>query len=306
MKIPELKFDTKVFRPMLAMKEPRWEYKRLFPALISPKIDGIRGTVLRAKLCSRTRKPFPNKFVMEDFSHAVLHGFDGELVSGEVNVQGVMERTKSAVSTIEGIPQVDFWVFDDFSDPKLDFVDRYASLQERVAAIGHPRIKVVPQWRVENRAQVDAAEAYLLEQGFEGVMLRTFHGEYMFGRSRAQKPWLAKIKKFTDDEATVVGYFEEMENTNPQEVNELGLSTRSHESAGMVGKGRLGGFILNKQDGSADFRCGSGFTEDQRIQFWAYREEAIGQIVKFKHFEYGAVNAPRHPVFLGFRMQEDM
>lgn len=44
----------------------------------------------------------------------------------------------------------------------------------------------------------------------------------------------------------------------------------------------------------------------QRADFWARRDSLLGQRVKFKHLEHGAKDAPRHPVFLGFRHAEDL
>jgi DNA ligase-1 len=51
---------------------------------------------------------------------------------------------------------------------------------------------------------------------------------------------------------------------------------------------------------------GTGFTADQRADFWSRREQLRGQLVKYKHFPHGVKDAPRHPVFLGFRDPEDM
>lgn len=290
------------FRPMLAYKEPIFK-KGAFPYLASPKIDGIRGVVLNGRLVSRTLKPFPNKFVSEDFSHSVLNGLDGELVCGEPNIPGVLERTKSAVSTIEGCPEVIYWVFDDFTEPYTPFCERYEKLKKRVEEIGHPRIKVVPHWQLDNMEHVEACENYILDQGFEGLMIRTRIGNYVFGRCNKTNPHLAKMKRFNDEDAICIGYFEEMENQNPSTENALGLTTRSHEQAGMVGKDRLGGLILRTEKGE-EFRVGSGFTETQRIDFWKYRDQLPGHIVTFKHFKYGAKDKPRHPVFIGFRLRE--
>jgi DNA ligase-1 len=37
-----------------------------------------------------------------------------------------------------------------------------------------------------------------------------------------------------------------------------------------------------------------------------WEKPPIGRVVKYKHFPYGADEKPRHPVFLGFRPEEDM
>ena len=58
--------------------------------------------------------------------------------------------------------------------------------------------------------------------------------------------------------------------------------------------------------GEPVFTCGSGLTDAQRADFWARRDELLGQKVKYKHLPHGAKDAPRHPVFLGIRASEDM
>ena len=295
-----------MIRPSLAHDEVEWNHRKLFPCYTSPKIDGIRGRVIGGTLVSRAGKPFKNRFTSDDFSHSVLEGFDGELVMGNPWDRDCIEKSKSAVSTITGEPCVTFYVFDDFSEPALMFSERYIRLQDRVAALGHPRIQVVPQWMVNNKEQVLKIEEFCLSVGYEGLILKLPEEPYHTKRATKNNPFMMKLKRFKDSEARVVGYFEEMENTNAQTTDAHGYATRSSHQDGMVGKNRLGGFILryDGSDGSEDFRVGSGFTAEQREQYWLFRDNCIGHIVKFKHFEHGAKDKPRHAVFLGFRNPE--
>lgn len=288
-------------RPMLAHDEVVWNHKKMFPCFVSPKIDGIRGRVIDGTLLSRTAKRFRNEFTHNDFSHEILDGLDGELVAGTPWDKHCLENTKSAITSLGGQPGVMFYVFDDFTNPALIFSERLIRLQERVAKIGHPRIQVVPQWMARTQEEVLQIEQYVLGVGYEGLILKLPEYPYKHGRATPRNPSMMKLKRFTDAEARIVGYYEEMENTNPQTENDLGYSTRSSHQAGMVGKGRLGGFEL-RFDGSNDtFRCGSGFTAEQREYFWLYRDQCIGHLAKIKHFEHGAKDAPRHCTFLGIR-----
>lgn len=292
------------FKPMLAHNEVMWEHKNLFPTLASPKIDGIRGCIVDGQLISRSGKRFPSQFINDDYSHTVLSGFDGELVSGNPWDKHCIEQSKSAVSTLRGTPQCVFYVFDDFSEPELMFSERLEKLAKRVAEIGHPRIQIVPQWLLYSRAQVEACEEYVLGLGYEGLILKNPESQYYFRRCLASRPYMMKLKRFTDGEARIIGTFEEMENTNEQTRSPLGYAERSTHAAGMVGKNRLGGLIVRVDGSDTDFRIGSGFTAEQREQLWQYRDQLPGQIVKFKHFEHGAKDKPRHPIFLGFRVPE--
>ena len=51
---------------------------------------------------------------------------------------------------------------------------------------------------------------------------------------------------------------------------------------------------------------GSGFDAEQKKNFWADRENLLGRVIKYKSLKVGAIDKPRHPIFLGFRSKEDM
>jgi DNA ligase-1 len=52
------------------------------------------------------------------------------------------------------------------------------------------------------------------------------------------------------------------------------------------------------------FKIGTGFDDATRHLLWAQRDELFGRIVKFKSMLHGTLDAPRHPVFLGFRAED--
>jgi DNA ligase-1 len=75
----------------------------------------------------------------------------------------------------------------------------------------------------------------------------------------------------------------------------------------MVGGGMAG--VLTVQDMyhlGWEFGVGSGLDDTLRSQIWANKEKYIGRIIKYKYLPYGTVDAPRHPVFLGFRDKDDL
>jgi len=37
------------------------------------------------------------------------------------------------------------------------------------------------------------------------------------------------------------------------------------------------------------------------LEFWGARDELIGKLKKYKFMPHGVKDAPRHPVFVGFR-----
>ena len=136
-------------------------------------------------------------------------------------------------------------------------------------------------------------------------MVRAPDGGYKYGRSTLKQGWLLKVKQFSDDEATVIGWGERMHNDNPATTDELGHTERSTHKAGMRGAGDLGYLEVKDVKTGVCFSIGSGFTAAQRVDLWKEQSKLMGRLVKYKHFKQGAVDKPRFPTFIGFRSPED-
>jgi DNA ligase-1 len=302
-----------MFKPMLASqiedgkgRVTNEAISRLnFPVLVSPKFDGIRACMQNGKLVSRSFKPIPNENIQKFFSF-LPEGVDGELMYGSPESKSVFQDTTSIVmSRTKPATGVFFYVFDMFGDKP--FTKRIENA--RAAVAGKVGVAIVDQVLVHNLEELLAYEEKALELGFEGVMVRDPNGPYKQGRSSLKQGWLVKLKRFVDAEAEVLGWFEEEANNNVATTNALGRTERSTAKAGMVGKGTLGGFevkVLNGEFEGVELRIGGGFTALQRADFWKTRSKALGQIIKFKYFDKGTKDKPRHPVYIGFRDKEDM
>jgi len=305
------------FKPMLAT-----DYeadKVVYPVLASPKVDGIRAPVIDGRFMSRSMKPIPNKviqgFANECWMH--LNCLDGELTVGPPNAQDTMQRTSSGVMSIRGEPEYTFWVFDcipSFSATTLETFenrlqearDMVAQFQEENPERAH-RVQVLEHVLCSNANDLVVYEAKCINEGYEGIMIRAPNGVYKQGRSTVREGGLLKVKRFKDAEALVVGAEEMENNLNTATVNELGHTKRSTHQAGKVGAGVLGNFILRGVGGDWDgvrFTCGSGLTAAQRARYW--KESQIGKIVSYKYFSVGSKDAPRFPIFKGFRNPTDL
>jgi DNA ligase-1 len=98
---------------------------------------------------------------------------------------------------------------------------------------------------------------------------------------------LLKVKRFSDAEAVIIGYVEEVTSKD-----------RSPKDA-------LGKFICRMPSG-VEFGVGGGFSREERIAFWKQKDAMIGKICKYKYFEVGMIDAPRFPSFIGIRDEDDM
>lgn len=274
------------------------DYK--FPLLASPKLDGIRCLIVNGVAVGRSLKPIPNGYVQRLFGRAEFDGFDGELIVGETFGEGVFQRTSSGVMSVDGTPDVTYNVFDTWALFDMPFSERLAFVKQHVGE----RCNVVPQVEVTSVEQINELTDAYIEQGYEGLMLRRPNSPYKFGRSTPKEGYLTKVKRFDDGEAEVIGVVELMHNNNEAVTNLLGNIERSTAKAGKVAAGVLGAMVVKDVKSGVEFEIGSGFTAEQREQFW--NNSVVGRIVKYKSQLCGVKEKPRFPVFLGFRDTVDI
>ena len=150
-----------------------------------------------------------------------------------------------------------------------------------------------------------------LAAGYEGLMLNAADAAYKFGRSTTKEGALLKLKIFADAEARVVGAEEQLHNNNVAITDALGRTKRSTHKANKTGKGTLGALKvvgLNGPYKDAEFSIGTGLDDALRAELWNLHGAGAlgGRVVKYKYFPSGTKDAPRFPVFLGFRELSDM
>ena len=322
-----------MFRPMKGAVAPADLSSLRYPLLASEKIDGWRCLVAdiewaranipcepkhreyfeAAQHCialSASLKPISNLYVQRMLDHPELHGLDGELIASDK-----FNETSSAFASFGGEPSFSFKLFDLFDRPSDPFEVRLKALYARhLPDLGDNVTPVwLPQHRCDDAQYLELLVEYLLDANAEGVVTRDPRGAYKFGRATEKQQWMLKIKPFVQDaEAVVIGVEELMHNLNDPEVSQLGLQKRSHHQAGKVASGKLGALICRKlvkpaesgTEHGGEFKIGTGFDDATRHLLWAQREELFGRIVKFKSMQHGALDVPRHPVFLGFRAED--
>lgn len=287
------------FKPMLAGKA---DLKSLrYPVYVSPKYDGIRAIVINGVVYSRNLKLIPNKHVQKLFGKKLYSGFDGELVVGHPTDKDCFNKTSSGVMSIEGEPDVTFYVFDKVGSDQ--WVKRFWTSGQVVEKYG---VYVVPHELVRSEKELLEFEKVVISLGYEGVMIRSPGGLYKYGRSTTKEGYLLKLKQFEDSEAEIIGFKELEINLNETTVNELGNKTRSTKKAGMSLAGMLGSFVVRDIKTKVEFDIGTGFTDMQRIEFWTMKKHFLGNIVKYKFQPAGTMEKPRFPVFLGFRPEIDL
>ncbi len=320
-----------ITKPLLAAPLDDLETVK-FPCLASPKIDGIRALRIGTDLVTRQFKPVRNVTIRRILSDLLPEGSDGEIIVGNTFAESTSAVMSQGGTENFAEPFTFYW-FDyvaanetsaeaknnDPAAQNTSYEARMRNMREYInehpEVLQHKQATVIPLFP-ESMANVAALVAYEKEQlalGHEGVMLRSPEGRYKAGRSTAKEGILLKLKKFSDGEAVILEAEELLHNENVKTKNELGGNKRSTKKEGLVSGHTLGSFkVRNIASGEATsfgevvFNIGTGFTAQMRSSFWEQRKELKGKIVKYKYFDKGSKDAPRFPVFLGFRDPDDM
>lgn len=286
-----------ITRPLLAA--PLGDVNKLrFPMLVTPKIDGIRVLKVGGKVVTRQFKDLPNVHI-----RTLLEKHLPDNVDGEVVTPGNFNDVQSAVMSFDGEPEFTFYGFDYVkTDLNKPYHLRMLDLEVEFSKLNPPfkLVALIPEM-VFTVNELFWYEEKCVAGGFEGVMLRTPIGKYKCGRSTEKEQILLKLKRFYDAEAIVIGFEEKLHNTNTKDKNEFGLSKRSSKMGGMIPANTLGCLIVQDIKTGVEFGIGSGFTDSLRDLIWQNREKYKGSVVTYKYQTMGAKNAPRFPVFLGFR-----
>ena len=302
-------------KPMLAGKATDEQIEKLLdkgPMEVSPKLDGIRCMIQNGVALSRSLKPIPNKHVQSVIGRKEFNGFDGELIVGEPTNNDAYRNTTSRIMSENKKFKFSFWIFDYFLKN-----DTYANRQKEITFLKQVKLqKLIPEHdhtlkmlgtkTINSMKELEEYEVSCLKIGYEGVILRDPNAMYKHGRSTAKEGGLIKVKRFSDSEARILAMEEQMKNNNEKKVNELGRSQRSSHKANKSPKGTLGALVVKDVYSGVQFNIGTGFTDSVRDQLWKHKEDLIGTTVKYKYFDIGVKEAPRHPVYLGIRIPEDM
>lgn len=262
-----------------------------YPVLVSPKLDGIRAIRWKNKLITHRGEPIPNRHVTKLLCENIPHGVEGELVLPDWTARH--RHVASAIMSRDGEPEFNFIMFDRFDCPLSGWEMRNATLgllNGKLPGVVGSFSRAGLLSRCETQRHLLTEMERSLKNGYEGLIIRDPNGRYVRGRCTTKSGPTWKLKGFADEEAVVIGVYEE-------------------ESIDGRMKGRLGGVICTfLGDDDVHWKCGSGFTATEREEFW-HDEGAglIGKMVTVKHQPPPGGRRPgekpRFPVFL--RVRED-
>ena len=236
-----------------------------YPVIATPKLDGIRCAIENGKARTFNKKPVPNKWVNEALAvlGATIEGFDGELMILESDFNSV----QSGIMTHGGKPNFRFMVFD-LHDSPLPYKYRIEEVHKRIAEIHSCEdlyaqiVQPVEAKLCRNQMELQAYWNECVEFGLEGVIVNCPHGFYKNGRSGLKEQLSVKLKLWHDDEATIVGFEEEI-------------------TIDGTPKGRVGRVTMRHSSG-VEFGVG-GLKDDVKDHMWNKPEWYIGKRATFKY-----------------------
>jgi DNA ligase-1 len=293
-----------VFECMLAHDGANHEKKITGKKLLEPKLDGVRViTIINAE--NKTASMYTrNGKLLENFGHitsaleANIELFerslvlDGEMVSSSFQALMKQVHRKSDVQSEDArLMLFDILPLSEFQKGKSVLGQkRRSNLLRSMKAVFEKvgSIDIIPQIEVDldtavGELQFKQYNKDAIESGFEGIMIKDVDAEYVCKRHVS---WL-KQKPFIEVSLTIVAVEE---------------GTGKNE-------GRMGAIICKGEDDGKKIavNVGSGFTDDQRTEFWENREDILGQVVEVRadaatrNQDSEDVWSLRFPRFLRFR-----
>ena len=290
-------------RPLLSCEVPIDKIQ--LPVFVSTKFDGIRCLVIDSVVYSRSLKPIRNKHVQQLFGKPEYNGMDGELVVGDIYAKDVFQKTTSGVMSVDGTPDVIFYVFDLWNLPNLTYTERQTELQNIL--LQDTTVSNVVYTMTHKCDTVEDIHFYLEHEknlGGEGLICRNPNGKYKYGRFTPKEQLSVKLKFFETEEFEVIGFEERMHNNNEATTNELGYTERSSCKENLIPMNTLGSLVLKY--GDSEFRCGTGFSDEQRQEIWDNKESYLGKLASIRYMSVGLKEKPRCPSFVWWRDEDDL
>jgi DNA ligase-1 len=295
-----------------------------FPAIVQPKIDGVRGLIQNGRLLGRSGKPFPNRRLQQMFSHEYFEGIDGELACGDPTSKGLCSQTTSVVSSLDH-PLTHLIVLHAFDYVKSDTIHlpyhrRYEALKSYLLLQDDPRVQLIPSYTEYSEEGLWATHEKALFMNYEGLILRSPTRQHKAGRSTVNEAGLLRVKMFADSEAIVESVIEGNHNANELGETPHGYAQRSTHAENMLPNGMVGSLMCrtlydcttaNGTDllfaAGSRIKVGAGkMSHSERKLFFDNQHLIVGKVIKFQHFPSGVKDKPRFPTFQGFRAKEDM
>lgn len=268
-----------VFECMLAHDGANHEKKITGIKLLEPKLDGVRCVTIIDWPARTVIQYTRNGKVLENFSHitdALINNIgdfgrslvlDGEVVSKsfqdlmkQVHRKDDVQASDARLMLFDVIPLSEFQAGKSTMDQRRrsKLLQNFKSTFEKCG-----NIDIIPQTEVDldsyvGEVQFKQYNKDMIDAGFEGIMIKDPDGLYECKRTTS---WL-KQKPFI----------------------EVSLIVTAVEEGTGRNLGKLGALVCEGTDDGKKIlvNVGSGFSDDQRSEFWMDKDSMVGQVVEIR------------------------
>ena len=286
---------------------PEWEVQQAYPIdkypvaegtefWLTQKLNGVRATFYNGKLIARSGVPYKGlDDLISEIERLPLGAYvlDGELTlkdkgslsdneafrvaTGILNSDDV-NKTAICYTVFDIIPREDF----DSDNPKIPYSERRKMLDIFSKFVSDDgTLRVLPVlYQGDDQLVIDKLLGQMVAEDKEGLMLNT---DVPYKRTRHKG--ILKIKRFYTMDLKIIGY---------------------EEGTGRL-EGTLGALVLEYKGNTV--KVGSGFTDEQRTEFWANRNDIIGSLCEVKYKEISSdkntgLESLQFPVFVQMRFDK--
>ena len=284
---------------------PEWEVQQAYTVekyplkegtefWLTQKLNGARATLYEGQLLARSGMPYKGlEHITDALSWLRVAGFvaDGELTlkdkgdlsdneafrvsTGILNSDNV-NKTVICYTIFDIIPVKDF----DALKPQVTYRYRRDILNQFAERIADTdgAVKVLPVlYHGTDQSKIEELLEQMVREDKEGLMINT---DAPYRRTRHKG--ILKVKRFYTMDLPII---------------------RCEEGTGRL-SGTLGAFVLKYKEN--EVKVGSGFTDEQREQFWNNRDDMEGLLCEVKYKEISqdkgtGFESLQFPVFVGIR-----
>lgn len=257
---------------------------------LSHKLNGNRCTYYNGEFYTRQNKKYIGldhiKNNIEKIPNADNYVFDGELIyknkEGLSDSSAFQKGTGIANNKSESKTELKLVLFDVLTREEFDNKvsnDTYRTRKKKLLELKQyetENLKIVDMfYEGTDQSEIWKWLDYCEEHDIEGLMIN-LDTPYECKRTKN----LMKVKKFYDFDLQVIGY---------------------EEGTGR-NKGRLGAFVVDYKGNQV--KVGSGYSDEERINFWNNRDELIGRVITVKYKEVSrdkktGLESLQFPVYCG-------
>jgi DNA ligase-1 len=246
------------------MKPYDYKQSKLFlPCWASIKLDGIRGIYTPNGIISRNKKPILG---LNHIYESLQRAYGNNSVEGELLIPGLpFDESAGLIRSHNPTPNAHIYLFD-IINVSMKFEDRQRYLSRNLPE--ELFIRKIPCRQITNAKDLTMYYNAVVQQGFEGIMIKSPGHYYQHRRSW---DWMRWVPIKTVD-LKVVGYIE-----------------GKGKYLGTLGALMVEGMFMGKE---IKAKVGTGFTDAQRHALWEKKERLTVEICYRSITENGSLRFP--------------